>query len=115
MGQVTCKHCTVPFDAKTASAKYCESCVPKDRKGGMKHRQNIYLYGVDKMMYDAMYFEQDGNCLVCEEREAEVVDHCHKTGRVRGLLCRACNTMLGMIEDNGRLNRALEYIAEGVY
>ncbi|ATW62459.1 endonuclease VII [Streptomyces phage WRightOn] len=115
MGKVTCTHCTAPFEARTPSAKFCPTCVPRDTKGGMKHRQNIALYGVDKFMYDAMYFEQDGECPICEEREAEVIDHCHKTGRVRGLLCRACNTMLGMIEDSKRLNKALDYVAEGVY
>lgn len=115
MGQLACAHCTATFEARTPSAKYCFDCVPRDTKGGMKYRQNITLYGVDKVMYDAMYFDQDGQCPVCEDREAEVVDHCHRTGRVRGLLCRACNTMLGMIEDAKRLTRALDYVGEGVY
>lgn len=115
VGQVICKHCTTPFEARTASAKYCERCVPKDRKGGMRHRQNIALYGVDKFMYDAMYFEQDGACLICKKREATCVDHCHKTGRVRGLLCLGCNTLLGFIETEGRLDAALDYAAEGIY
>jgi hypothetical protein len=63
-------------------------------------------------MWDAMYFEQDGKCLICKEREAVAIDHCHTTGKVRGLLCLGCNTFLGHIESEGRLAAALEYLEE---
>ena len=49
-------------------------------------------------MYDAMYFDQDGTCLICEEKEATDIDHCHKTGQVRGLLCRGCNNSVEKYE-----------------
>jgi hypothetical protein len=73
------------------------------------------LYGVDAQMFNAMYFEQDGKCLICEQQEAKVVDHCHKTGRVRGLLCPGCNGHLGWMETSGALQRAMNYVAEGAY
>jgi hypothetical protein len=40
------------------------------------------------------------------------VDHNHKTGRVRGLLCKRCNVAIGMLDDNPKLlARALEYLS----
>jgi Recombination endonuclease VII len=52
-------------------------------------------------------------CEICGEGGALVVDHCHLTGRVRGLLCaRHCNLMLGHARDNTTvLARAIEYLA----
>jgi len=46
--------------------------------------------------------EQEGHCMLCGERivEDDVLDHCHKTGHVRGVLHRGCNAMLGHIENN---------------
>jgi hypothetical protein len=78
----------------------------------MLDRQRIMLYGVDRAMWDAMYFEQDGLCLICLEREAYVVDHDHDTGKVRGLLCLGCNTMLGFLETSGRLAAAKSYMSQ---
>lgn len=101
--------------------RYCHTCAPADQVNGKGERSNfkwcnlIRLYGVDKFMFDAMYFEQDGKCLICLDREATHVDHCHKTGRVRGLLCAGCNGHLGWMEMSGALDRALDYVAEGVY
>lgn len=62
-------------------------------------------------MYAAMYFEQDGACAVgpCV-REAKVVDHCHATGRVRGLMCQGCNVALGFLEAPGWLASAKAYL-----
>ena len=99
----------------TSSQKFCEDCVHGDQKQKMRERQNIALYGVDHSMHEAMYFEQDGKCMICNDREATAIDHCHKTNRVRGLLCLGCNTLLGFMETQGRLEAALTYQSEGVY
>lgn len=115
-----CKQCGC--DTNDVSRKaYCHDCAPSSEVNGKGERSNfkwsnlIRLYGVDKQMFDAMYFEQDGKCLVCLDKEATVVDHCHKSGRVRGLLCAGCNGHLGWMEQSGALDRALDYVAEGVY
>lgn len=107
-----CDHCGVPF-VGGRRAKYCDECIPKGTNSEQcGYRQRINLYGVDAIMYDAMYFEQDGRCLICLEREAKVVDHCHDSGKVRGLLCLGCNTLLGFMEKPGQLDRALEYLGD---
>ena len=48
---------------------------------------------------EAMRVAQGGRCLLCDSLDRLlIVDHCHETGRVRGLLCRSCNTLVGQVE-----------------
>lgn len=64
-----------------------------------------------------MAIRQGGRCAICR-REPEqgrrlAVDHDHATGEVRGLLCKACNTALGMFRDDvASLARAIGYLAD---
>lgn len=63
-------------------------------------------YGLTREMWDEMFKKQGGLCALCRKRSMGKgggrldVDHCHETGRVRGLLCRHCNTALGILGDN---------------
>lgn len=67
---------------------------------------------MDKQMFEAMYFEQDGKCAIPScPREAVSVDHCHTTGRVRGLLCQGCNVAIGFLETPNWVAGAQEYLA----
>jgi hypothetical protein len=65
--------------------------------------------------YAALSATQGGTCAICGCLPGDTplcVDHCHTTGRVRGLLCRLCNTALGQFQDSmERLARALLYLA----
>lgn len=61
-------------------------------------------YGLSLDDYDRMLISQSGRCLVCgndfkHSRDSNV-DHCHKTGRVRGILCTACNSGIGYFRDD---------------
>lgn len=75
-------------------------------------QQRWRQYGVSQADYDRMLAEQGGVCKICggiskgESFTALAVDHDHKTGLVRGLLCRACNAALGQMEDDPALLRA---------
>jgi len=81
-------------------------------------------YGVDARRYQQMLVEQNGVCAVCgqQERHADgltgkqkdlAVDHCHDTGAVRALLCSACNTAIGLFNDDPKLlGAAKEYLAK---
>ena len=71
-----------------------------------------------------MLQDQDGKCAICKREEsacasitkkvrALAVDHCHVTGNVRGLLCRACNLGIGHFEDNlETLEEAIKYLED---
>ncbi len=53
-------------------------------------------YGITAADYEAMYERQGGRCAICGAAEGKlVVDHNHKTGKVRELLCHLCNAMIG--------------------
>ena len=68
-------------------------------------------YGMTVEDYDAMVVQQNGKCAVChtppEHGRRLCVDHCHATGKVRGLLCDPCNRGLGQLKDDPSLLRAL--------
>ena len=67
-------------------------------------------YGITHDEYDAMLAKQYGGCAVCGKPEAGkrlAVDHDHRTGKVRGLLCENCNRALGMAQDSPTILRAL--------
>lgn len=56
---------------------------------------------------------QAGGCAICKEKFLKTphVDHDHESGRVRGLLCRACNTAIGMLKDSSAVSQlATEYL-----
>jgi hypothetical protein len=71
-------------------------------------------YGLSAEDYRQMLERQGGLCAICLQAPhgyALHIDHCHATGRVRGLLCRKCNMAIGLFADNpDRLQRAIEYL-----
>jgi Recombination endonuclease VII/HNH endonuclease len=87
-----------------------------NRKANWKSRYN----GMTESDYMALYDVQSGVCDVCGQKEVATrggkvrwlcVDHCHKTGEVRGLLCSACNTAVGYaMDDPSRLRAAADYL-----
>lgn len=72
-------------------------------------------YGLAPGQYDEMVKAQDGRCAICGTEDSGTkrwhVDHDHATGKVRGLLCAACNLSLGKMQDDpARLRAAATYI-----
>ena len=79
-------------------------------------------FGITLAQYNQMVKDQGGVCKICNKSETAInkktgkvialaVDHCHKTRRVRGLLCHSCNQMLGSSKDDCTiLSRAIEYL-----
>ena len=74
------------------------------------------LYKITREQYDAMVVHQNNACAVCLLPESHVyrgkikrlaVDHCHATGRVRGLLCHDCNAGLGLLKENAETLRRM--------
>ncbi|MET9467901.1 endonuclease VII domain-containing protein [Streptomyces sp. NPDC006544] len=83
-------------------------------------------YGMTEADRDEMVAEQGGICLIYKKRPAIHVDHCHTTGKVRGVLCFNCNTAIGKLgDDPDTARRVVSYlegnlwnptlVAQGVY
>lgn len=73
-----------------------------------------YRYNITEDVYQQLRTEQKDSCKICGEvsnsREL-AVDHCHETGKIRGLLCSNCNTGIGLfLDDPSRLQAAIEYL-----
>lgn len=91
------------------------------RQAALYHKIKLRKYGLTPEDYDRMCAAQDGACAVCKKPETVTsragrtkklaVDHCHITGRVRGLLCTRCNKALGCLGDGALLLAAHQYLA----
>lgn len=111
-----------------AHCKTCNSAKQKERK---KRDPTIYdrierpsklkrQYGLSVEDYDALLSGQNGKCAICHSEDTGKrttnfqVDHCHKTGAVRGLLCPKCNMAIGLFSDSPELlQRAVRYLNKG--
>jgi Recombination endonuclease VII len=73
-------------------------------------------YGLSLERYLDLLKEQNNRCAICETKPRSfdgtlVIDHCHKTSKVRGLLCNQCNSGLGFFKDDkGSLLNAVQYL-----
>lgn len=69
-------------------------------------------YGLSLSQWEVMFAEQGGKCLICEQNKPVIcVDHDHETKVVRGLLCKDCNSGLGLFKDNPKnLYKAFKHL-----
>lgn len=81
-------------------------------------------YGISIEVYEDLYKQQNGKCAICNIKGTKrrstkvrlIVDHNHKTGKIRQLLCGKCNTGLGHLQDSpGILKSALRYLRKHGY
>ena len=76
-------------------------------------------HGISEAEFWSFYEEQDGSCPICDKAiaaEDSAIDHNHKTGEVRGILCKSCNRALGLLGDcPGTLHRGSLYLQDKGY
>lgn len=104
----------------------CRSCVSAIRKsyhlsprGQQAYKHTLARsYGITGRQYAKLLHEQNGLCAICgypklDRRKADLaIDHSHKTGKVRGLLCTNCNNGLGLFkEDPSLIASAIAYLS----
>lgn len=96
---------------KERSKDYTARSVDKRKDYHLKKHFNMSLND-----YNLMLQSQNQSCLICLRHESEfkkklAVDHCHQTGKVRGILCHGCNKSLGSLQDSiENLQRAINYL-----
>lgn len=89
--------------------KHPEQIIEKNRKGALAKR-----YGLSQADYDRMYAAQGGVCAICgkpPKKKRLSVDHDHRTGKVRALLCAGCNGDLAILENPQQLAKSIAYLA----
>lgn len=69
-------------------------------------------YGITQVEYETMLVRQHGGCAICQKKPKRLaVDHCHRLGRIRGLLCRECNVAIGLFNENPHIMiEAIAYV-----
>jgi hypothetical protein len=111
-------------DGYRSKCKECMSLYYKRRNATpeLKQKQREWSYsrryGITPAEYDQMLSNQNGVCKICGSKDSKkgghrfMVDHCHTTGRVRGLLCGPCNSAIGLLGDNiSTLQNAINYLS----
>lgn len=112
-------------DLSTGHASNCKSCRKRRTRinienGSIRNQELKRKYGIGPGIYQQIVTEQGDCCAICGTTEKKVsrgharywsIDHDHRTGEVRGLLCQRCNTILGLADDNiGTLENAILYL-----
>lgn len=110
-----CKECDNKARQKW-SANNPERSHLSQRQRNLKHR-----FGVDLEWYEKQFKKQNYSCAICETKTNKTVgdrqfwnfsvDHCHDSGKIRGILCNNCNRALGLFQDNPELlKKAASYV-----
>lgn len=114
------------FSDRWAGKKYssarCKPCHQKYRQESFTTPRNrkaeklSLRYGITYEEWELMREAENFSCMICGITEQVIgkrldVDHCHGSGKVRGVLCNPCNTMLGHAKDSVEiLNAAIDYL-----
>lgn len=134
-----CRECLNIFKPSCGGNLYCIACTKKVKrrnaakntrnsrlKNPMKYRRNkanwdLKRFGITIFDYENMFTAQKGCCAICRTDKPKgkgvyrifALDHCHKTGKIRSLLCHRCNGALGMVSDSQEiLARMVSYLKE---
>jgi hypothetical protein len=120
----TCVRCALAYsraeylafqDERKLGSKDWHEANRASHNDAMRAGQLKRKFGLTVAQYEMMAEKQGNACAICREPcptgRKLAVDHCHATGRIRGLLCQGCNTGLGKFRDNpDRLTAAVRYL-----
>ena len=112
--QKWCKSCRSGYNHKnTHYQREYQRKYRGDNIAELRDQRRQTKYGVEAGFFSRLLVIQDHKCAICSEpvNESSALDHCHTTGKVRGILCTLCNTALGKFRDNpDNLMSAIRYL-----
>lgn len=102
-------------DSRARMVEYRKTERYEEIKIGRSDRELERKYGLTRQQWTDLFLSQSSSCAVCRATEPGSnhwhTDHCHSTGKVRGILCQHCNIMLGQAKDSAKtLAAAIEYL-----
>lgn len=114
-------------EGRLSRCRECNNAIQRARRAASERTKQIERefhrarrlrleFGLTVEQYEAMLAAQGGKCAICDRPQGatkyrHAVDHCHATGRIRGLLCSKCNQGLGFLGDTAeRVAKALDYL-----
>lgn len=105
-----CGKCTVEYNNERYRKNDSMKKYQKDYWNG--NVRKLKKYGLSVEQYREMLSRQGNCCAICkQELIQQYVDHCHTTGKVRGILCLKCNTGIGLLGDSIEyLQNAISYL-----
>lgn len=81
------------------------------------YKLRLQRYKLSVVDHELMLKKQNGKCAICNKlpqgKRPLVIDHCHDTGKIRGLLCYGCNRLMVLLDDPILLEKATVYKAKG--
>lgn len=120
-GKIVCKACKVPqevdrFPRRLDGKMLCVDCITIQQ-----HDFDLKRLGSSRQEYEELLHKQNGRCAICGSKKGHTsklgkesnlaLDHCHATGKTRGLLCGKCNRGLGWFNDSiDLLKKATDYL-----
>jgi hypothetical protein len=114
-----CRPCERAYAVETTNRHIAAHPEKKEIRKAWNRKATLKRhYGITVEQYERLFVNQEGKCAICGSDEAGrdghknlVVDHCHQTDRIRGLLCHKCNRALGFFGDNKQsLLKAIDYL-----
>lgn len=111
--RTTCKDCHNRYVREVWYPKNRNNHIQSVHKYRSRNyvKNKAWIYGIDPNILEKAFMEAKGKCAICRKKAKLVIDHNHKTGKFRGLLCGPCNKGLGFFRDNKRsLIQAIEYL-----
>jgi len=117
---IICRQCGKAATTSQPKRVFCsKNCFSDYRyqNSPRKNNSEYYrkrMYGLTAARVMEIWQKQKGRCRICNKKmefNALHIDHCHASGKVRGFLCRSCNSGLGMFRDSPwLLGRAIIYL-----
>jgi len=121
-----CKRCAhIRTDNTRQRERELYKLNPESRKASGKRwriknpsrlKERLYRYNLTTEAYQTLMLKQGNKCAICGIPQIELkhslhIDHCHTTGKIRGLLCGRCNWAIGLLKDNiNILKSAVKYL-----